>query len=512
MAKKTGHTAMTNPIELFTGKNKKDLTRQDLVDFIIHRQIERITFHYTGIDGKIKELKIPVISVKQIERILTEGERVDGSSLFKGIVEVGKSDLYVVPLYKSAFLNPFEENSLDFMCKFIDRDGKLAEFAPDNILSKAHGLLKKNHNLSLSALGEVEFYLLYERTNHMYSLPQQKGYHASAPFAKTGDAVYDMLRLISKITGSVKYAHNEVGYIEKIESDFPELDGKSAEQVEIEFSLSDIEETGDNIVLAGWIIRNVAYRYGMTATFFPKIEPGQAGTGFHVHMALNKDGENVMCDETGKLSDPAIKLIGGLCHYAPTLTSFGNMVSASYLRLVPGQEAPTKVFWSDSNRSALIRVPLAWTNVSNLTKIINPQQTEDLGFSEGMQTVELRSPDGSANVHLLLAGITLAVDWGLLNTEESLELAKRSRLSPDSPGDADVPLVMISCVEAAELLQAKRSHYEREGVFPPKVIDYIVNTLQAENDKNLNSKLLAMAEDERIKESKRIMHSDIHRC
>ncbi len=506
------HLAMTNPIELFTNKERKDFTRQDLISFIIGRQIERITFHYTGIDGKIKELKIPVTSIKQVERILTDGERVDGSSLFKGIVEVGKSDLYVVPLYKSAFINPFEENSLDFMCKFIDRDGNLAAFSPDNILTKAHNLLKKNHNLSLSALGEVEFYLLYEPKNHLYTLPQQKGYHASAPFAKTGNAVYDMLRLISKITGSVKYAHNEVGYITKIDSDFPELDGKAAEQVEIEFSLSDIEEAGDNIVLAGWIIRNVAYRYGMTATFFPKIEPGQAGTGFHVHMALNKNGNNIMCNEEGELSNEAIKLIGGLCHYAPTLTAFGNMVSASYLRLVPGQEAPTKVFWSDSNRSALIRVPLAWTKVNNLTKLVNPQQTDDFDYGSGMQTVELRSPDGSANVHLLLAGIALAVDWGLINEEESLELAKRSRLSSDSPGDADVPLVMTSCVEAAELLEAKRTHYQREGVFPPQVIDHIVKVLQAENDKNLNSKLLAMAEDERIKESRRIMHSDIHRC
>jgi glutamine synthetase len=420
--------------------------------------------------------------------------------------------LYVVPLYKSAFFNPFENGSLDFMCKFIDRDGKLAPFAPDNILTNAQNLLKRNHGLELLAHGEVEFYLLRNAESDSYILPAQRGYHASSPFAKTGQVVSEMLKILAQITGSVKYAHNEVGYIQRIESEYPEMDGKSAEQVEIEFALSSVEEAANNIILAAWIIRNVAYRNGMIATFFPKIEPGQAGTGFHIHMALSKNGKNVMCRQDGELSDDALKLIGGLCKYAPSLTSFGNTVSASYLRLVPGQEAPTKVFWSDSNRSALIRVPLAWTKVNNLTKIINPQQQADSLIDEVRQTVELRSPDGSANVHLLLAGITMAVDWGLVNVEKSLPLAQKSRIKSQADMDADVDVLIRSCVESAELLLAKRAHYEREDVFPPAVIDYVAEFLKKENDRNLNSRLLAMAEDERLKESRRIMHRDIHRC
>ncbi len=513
MTKNTDYLTLKNPIEVFTNKDKKELTREDLIEVIIGNDIERITFHYTGIDGKIKELKIPITSRKQAERILTDGERVDGSSLFKGLVEVGKSDLYVVPLYKSAFFNPFEEGSLDFICKFVDRNGNLANFAPDNILSNAHNLLKKNHGYELLAHGEVEFYLLGEQENCTYVLPAQKGYHASSPFAKTGLVVSEMLRIISQITGSVKYAHNEVGTLHHIDSEYTELNGKYAEQVEIEFALSDVEEAANNVILAAWIIRNVAYRYGLIATFFPKIEPGQAGTGFHIHMALSKDGKNIMCDSAGELSNDALKLIGGLCKYAPSLTSFGNTVSASYLRLVPGQEAPTKVFWSDSNRSALIRVPLAWTKVSNLTKIVNPQQKTPSPIDEVRQTVELRSPDGSANVHLLLAGITMAVDWGLVDTDKSLPLAEISRVDSGGSGaSADVDVLMTCCVDSAELLLAKRAHYEREGIFPPAVIDYVAELLKKENDSNLNSRLLALAEDERMKESRKIMHRDIHRC
>ncbi len=512
MAISSKYVALTNPIENFLNKAKEDFTRQDLLNLIVGKQIERITFHYTGIDGKIKELRIPINSIEQAEQVLADGERVDGSSLFKGLVEVGKSDLYVVPVYKSAFLNPFEESSLDFLCKFINPNGELTEFAPDNILTKAHNMLKQKHGFGLLAHAELEFYLISDCESSNYILPEQRGYHAASPYAKTGKVVDEMLRIITQITGTVKYAHNEVGYIPHLASDKPELNGKFAEQVEIEFSLSDVETAGDNVILAEWIIRNVASRHGMLATFYPKIEPEQAGTGFHIHMALSKDGHNSMCNKNGELTKDARKLIGGLCKFAPSLTAFGNMVSASYLRLVPGQEAPTKVYWSDSNRSALIRVPLAWTKVNNLAKVVNKQQTVDYNSGEIRQTVELRSPDGSANVHLLLAGIIMAVEWGLANEDDSLELASRSRV--DGKGSNDDEIVhelTTSCVNSAELFLSKRRYYEHEKVFPPKVVDYVGEILMAENDKDLNSKLLSMAEDERFKESRKIMHSGLYR-
>ena len=515
MAKKSEFFALSNPISVVSGKEKEDITRNDLINIIHSKEIERITFHYTGIDGKIKELKIPITSRKQAELILSDGERVDGSSLFKGMVEVGKSDLYIVPKYKTAFLNPFDKGSLDFMCRFFDRDGNLATFAPDNILTNAHKMLFRNHDLKLEALGEIEFYLLGNMSNPTYLLPKQKGYHAASPFAKSGEMISEMIKLLSQITGSVKYAHNEVGYLEKVESDFTEINGKSAEQVEIEFLLSDIEDAGDYVVLGSWIIRNVAYKHGHVATFFPKLEPGHAGNGFHIHMALTKNGKNVMCRKDGKLNDNSMKLIGGLCRYAPSLTAFGNMVSASYLRLVPGQEAPTRVCWSDSNRSALIRVPLAWTNVNNLAQVINPQQKEKSIFDSSRQTVELRTPDGSANVHLLLAGIAMAADWGLTNSKESLDLAaisKANTIVENCKSSGEIGELSTSCAESAEKLLSARQMYERSGIFPPNVINYISKLLMAENDRYINNRLLSLPEEERLIESRRIMHRDIHRC
>ena len=129
--------ALANPVSQLIDKPIEHCTREDLLSLIEKKQIERITFHYTALDGKLKELMLPVTGLRQAERILADGERVDGSSLFKGLVDESLSDLYVAPLYKTAFLNPFIENSLDFICRYVTPDGHRAPFAPDTILDEA---------------------------------------------------------------------------------------------------------------------------------------------------------------------------------------------------------------------------------------------------------------------------------------------------------------------------------------------------------------------------------------
>jgi glutamine synthetase len=514
MAELSDSFKLTNPLVKLIGKPPEDFTREDLIDVFEKLQLDRITFHCTGIDGKIKELKIPITSRKKAELILTDGERVDGSSLFKGIVDIGKSDMYLVPLYRSAFINPFEPGSLDFMCRFFDRDGNLSWFTPDNILSRAVKFLKQNTGLEIHTAGEIEFYMIGNPENKSYPLEKQQGYHAARPFSKTGYILNEMLRILSQIYPHIKYVHNEVGYLDKVESDFEELKGKSAEQVEVEFLPAPVEDSADSMVLASWIIRNVAYNYGYVATFFPKIDLGHAGNGLHIHIAVTKNGKNKMLKTNGALSDEALMLIGGLCRYSPSLTAFGNMIPASYLRLVPNQEAPTKVCWSDINRSALIRVPLAWSKIDNLASRINSQQKVMINKPESRQTVEFRCPDGSANAHLLLAGITMAAEWGLTNKKESMQLARMSHVSVNihsSPSMEDLAELATSCYESSERLLQSRNLYERGDVFPQNMIYYIANQLQNENDRGLNSRLISLTEDERIFQSRRIMHKDLHK-
>ncbi len=506
--------ALTNPISLLLDKPREEFTREDLVRIIEEQQIERITFHYTGLDGKYKELKLPVSDRYQAERILADGERVDGSSLFKGIVDTTVSDLYVVPVYKTAFLNPFEERSLDFTCRYLTREGAPAPFALDTILSQAAALFRRSTGMELHALGELEFFLLSGPASHIYPASKQRGYHAAAPFLKSGPVLDEMVRYITQITGAVKYAHSEVGCIESVRSDLEEIHGKSADQLEIEFLPTPVEDAGDSLVLARWLIRNVAFRRGCVATFAPKIEEGVAGNGFHVHIEAMRDGRNVMLDDRGGLSTDARKIIGGLCAYADSLTAFGNTVSSAYLRLVPNQEAPTRICWSDMNRAAMIRVPLGWSKVENLAAKLNPQQRTKFDETEGRQTVELRSPDGSAIVHLLLAGITMAAESGLTQSG-SFALADQLYADSDAYRDAtrlqQFPVLPKSCVESARLLAQKRSCYEREQVFPASVIDYVSKMLMAENDENMNQYLSDLPADDRLHETRKIMHKDLHR-
>jgi len=506
--------ALTNPLTKILDKPRQDFTREDLLKVIQDKQIERITFHYTALDGKLKELKLPIANKRQAEIILTNGERVDGSSLFQGMVDVALSDLYVVPVFSTAFLNPFDPSSLDFICRYLTKDGERANFTLDNILYNAYNMFKKNTGLDFHVLGELEFFLLRDPDTKIYPAEVQRGYHSSTPFVKSGQILNEMVRYISQITESIKYAHSEVGYVERVRSDLDEIKGKQAEQLEIEFLPRPVDEAADWLVLSRWLIRNVSYRCGCVATFAPKLEEGIAGNGFHIHTALMKNGKNIMRDSSGEISKEAKKLIGGLCTYADSLTAFGNTVSSAYLRLVPDQEAPTRICWSDLNRSAMIRVPLGWSHIKNLADVVNPGRVKELENMASRQTVELRSPDGSALIHLLLAGITMAAEWGLTH-EESSELAEKlyvtGNIFKNKKLLKSLPALPKSCVESARRLLKKRELYERGGVFTPSSIDYIANLLKSENDEHMNETLADLPADDRLHETRKRMHKDLHR-
>lgn len=512
---------LRNPLSLFLDKEPRDFQGQDFLRLMKKKEIRKITFHYAGLDGKLKELWMPVTDAKAVETILFDGERVDGSSLFKGLIDESLSDLYVVPVYRTAFLNPFDSYSLDFICRYLTADGELAPFAPDNILAKGASNFRANSGLEPLALGELEFYLIREKTTCFYPNQKQRGYHASSPYLKSGEILDEILRLLAQTTGAVKYAHAEVGYIESVRSDNKEIMSKEAEQLEVEFQPRPLEEIADWLVLARWIIRQVAFKHNCLATFTPKLEEGIAGNGLHIHLELKRDGKNVIVGPDGHLSEEARRLIGGLIYYADTLTAFGNTVSSSYLRLVPHQEAPTRVCWSDLNRSALIRVPLGWRDRANLARVVNPPTSSPEKERVSRQTIELRSPDGSAHIHLLLAGIAMALDWAFRKDESlfqqnwPLELAQTYYVKGNIFNESEVlkklPLLPSSCVESSRLLLAKRHLYERDGVFPPAIIDYMASLLAAEDDELMNEKLAKLPADDRLHETRRIMHKDLHR-
>jgi len=461
-----------------------DFTKQDIVRFIEQNDIRMLNFRYVAGDGRLKKLNFVINSKAHLEKILSMGERVDGSSLFP-FVSAESSDLYVVPRFRTAFVNPFTEvPTLDLICSFFNNQGDPLESAPEYILQKAQRNLKARTGLVMEALGELEYYLFSE-IDSIYPIVEQKGYHESHPFSKWGLVRREAMQVISEMGGSIKYGHAEVGNI--ISGDLEMV------QHEIEFLPVPIEDAADQLVMAKWAVREVAYKHDLEVSFAPKIIAGQAGSGLHVHTRFMKDGVNVMADAEG-LTDTARKVIAGYLMSAESLTAFGNTVPTSFLRLVPHQEAPTSICWGDRNRSVLVRVPLGWLGVGDrMLRDANPLEPADACVYENPQTVELRSPDGSANVHLLLAGMAVAGRYGLEHAD-ALKLARELYVKADASKVEGLKQLPASCFESADCLVRDRARYEDGGVFPAGLIDSIANSLKAFDDLNMSEKIFGNAD------------------
>ena len=466
-------------------KPARELTRRDIIRFIEQNDIRMVNFRYVAGDGRLKKLNFVINSRAHLDRVLAMGERVDGSSLFP-FVQADSSDLYVVPRFRTAFVNPFTEvPTLDLICSFYDCHGDPLESAPEYILKKAQRALRERTGLEMQALGELEYYLLSE-VDSIYPIVEQKGYHESHPFSKWGLVRREAMQVISEMGGQIKYGHAEVGNI--ISGDLEMV------QHEIEFLPVPIEDAADQLVAAKWAVREVAYRHNLEVSFAPKIIAGQAGSGLHIHTRFMKDGKNAMNDSQG-LSDTARKIIAGFLMSAESLTAFGNTVPTSFLRLVPHQEAPTSICWGDRNRSVLVRVPLGWQGVGDrMLRNANPDEpAEPLGAWEDPQTIELRSPDGSANVHLLLAGMAVAGRYGLEHPE-ALKLADQLYVKADATKVEGLKQLPASCFESADCLARERARYEENGVFPAGLIDSLVQGLKAYDDFNMSERLFGNAD------------------
>lgn len=473
-----------NKIEQYLKKEKKDFTKEDLIKFIEDNKIEIINFRYIAEDDHLKTLSFYIYDSNYLDTILTYGERVDGSSLFS-FIDANSSDLYVIPRYRTAFVNPFSEiPAVDILCSFYTSDGKPLESSPEYILQKAYNFFKQKTGLTFKAFAELEFYL-YMYPSNEFILSNRKGYHESEPYIKMAHIRNKAMKLISECGGKIKYGHSEVGAFTD--------DNYTYEQHEIEFLPVDVEEVAEQFYIAKWILRTICYEEGVKISFAPKITIGKAGSGLHIHMLAEKEGKNVFL-ENGKLSDIARKMIAGILTNADALTAFGNTTPLSYFRLVPNQEAPTNVCWGDRNRSTLIRVPLGWTTKIDMAAHANTGQEVWYSKSPEKQTFELRSPDATANIYLLLAGILISVVNGL-EMPDALEIAQQLYVDVNIHKEgcksvlSQIGNLPDSCFEAALALEHKRHVFEQHGIFPTGLISSIINKLKSYNDKDLRKEL-----------------------
>ena len=498
------------PLVRRLGKLPSAWQRKDLVDLCLEDGIRIVNLRYPALDGKLKELRIPVGDRARLDRLLAAGERVDGSSLFPGLFDTRASDLYVLPVYRWAYLNPWAPDELEVVCRFADRDGRPAA-TPDNLLAASAARFADASGARLDALAELEFYVFTRPEPGVApSFPgkAQRNYHQSSPYLHSRAVADEVLRTMTELCGDVKYAHSEVGYIECLASAHPEIDGTRVEQHELEFDLLPIEDLGTWLVVARWLVREVAARHGATVTYLPKLDEGMAGSGMHLHLAIRKDGTSVMKDADGRLSDAALSLTGALLREAPALTAFGSTVAASYLRLVPGQEAPTSICWGHQNRAGLVRVPLDFGVGHRLDRVMNRDEAGAYPEHLARSTIEYRSPDGSAFPLMLLAAVAACAEAGA-GDPGAASLARRLEATPDSDLDA-FELLPGSAVAAARALREGRAFFEERG-FPPRLVDHVCSKLDAEQDETLGEVLRALPAAERLEESRRIMHKDLHK-
>lgn len=472
-----------NPIVRSLQKMPAQFTKADIIGYMKDNAIGMLNFMYPGGDGRLKTLNFTVNSEHYLDTVLSYGERVDGSSLFS-FIQAGSSDLYVLPRFSTAFIDPFADTpTLCMLCSFFDKDGQPLASAPEHTLVKATQAFREVTGMDFHAMGELEYYVIRPDV-HSFPAIDQRGYHESAPFVKTGDFRQRCMHAIAQCGGQIKYGHSEVGNFT--------MNGLTYEQNEIEFLPVPAVEAADQLMIAKWVIRNMAWREGMDVTFSPKIIAGKAGSGLHIHMRMMQDGKNRMVDN-GQLSEAARRMIAGMMDVAGAITAFGNKNPMSYFRLVPHQEAPTNICWGDRNRSVLVRVPLGWTSECDMCHTANPQEPERCPDATEKQTVEMRSPDGSADICQLLAGLCVACRHGF-EMPDALSVAERTYVNVNIHDKvnadrlAQLSTLPDSCATSADALEKQRKVFEERGVFSPAMIDGIIRQLREFDDADLRQR------------------------
>lgn len=401
-------------------------SKEDILKLVEENGVKFIRLQFTDIFGALKNV---AITDKQLKKALNNEIMFDGSSI-SGFVRIEESDMYLRPNLDSFVIFPWRPQQgkvARLICDIYRPEGTPFEGDPRNILKK---VLKEAQDLgySMNVGPECEFFLL---STDEYGQPVLKtqdnaGYFDLSPVDAGENIRRDIALVLEDMGFEIEASHHEV----------------AAGQNEIDFKYEDALTTADNIMTFKLVVKSIAQRHGVYATFMPKPFFGINGSGMHINMSLNKDGKNAFVDENDRLglSKTAYSFIAGLIKNIKGISAITNPLVNSYKRLVPGYEAPVYIAWSAKNRSPLIRVPATRGNGTR---------------------VELRCPDPSANPYLVLACLLAAGLDGIKNNlvpPESVEknifkmtLEERETESIDSlPGSLEEA---IRYMEESELVK-----------------------------------------------------------
>lgn len=368
-------------------------SREDIQRMAKEENVKFIRLQFTDILGTIKNVEIPI---SQLEKALDNKMMFDGSSI-EGFVRIEESDMLLYPDLNTWVVFPWTAEKgkvARLICDIYTPEGKPFEGDPRNNLRR---VLKEMEELGFTNFNlgpEPEFFLfkLDQKGEPTLELNDQGGYFDLAPTDLGENCRRDIVLELEEMGFEIEASHHEV----------------APGQHEIDFKYADALTACDQIQTFKLVVKTIARKHGLHATFMPKPLFGVNGSGMHMNLSLFKNSENAFYEPGGDLdmSDTARQFIAGILKHAPAFTAVTNPTVNSYKRLVPGYEAPCYVAWSAMNRSPLIRIPA----------------------SRGLSTrVEVRSVDPAANPYLAMAVLLKAGLDGIKN-----------KLTPPAPVDRNI--------------------------------------------------------------------------
>jgi glutamine synthetase len=362
-----------------------------VLKMIEENDVKFIKLWFTDILGFLKSFSVPK---EEIEKAFAEGIGFDGSSI-EGFVRIDESDMVAIPDPTTFAILPWrpkEKGVARVFCDIVTPDGKPFEGDPRYTLKKN---LDKAKKMGFTYYVGPELEYFYFKDANSTEVLDKGGYFDLIPRDEALDLRRETVLFCEALGMKIEYSHHEV----------------APSQHEIDMRYEDALTMADNVMTYRLVVKEVAYRQGVYATFMPKPLFGENGSGMHTHMSLFKGKRNAFFDPKGQynLSQNARYFIGGLLKYAPEFTAITCQWVNSYKRLVPGYEAPVYLSWAQRNRSDLIRVPMYKPGKEEATRI------------------EFRSPDPACNPYLTFSVMLAA---GLAGIEEKIE--------PPEPVEANV--------------------------------------------------------------------------
>ncbi|WP_018660288.1 type I glutamate--ammonia ligase [Heyndrickxia acidiproducens] len=357
-------------------------TREDILKNAEEQNVKFIRLQFTDILGTIKNVEIPF---SQLEKALDNKIMFDGSSI-EGFVRIEESDMYLYPDFNTWVIFPWTAEKgkvARLICDIYNPDGTPFAGDPRNNLKRVLKEMEEQGFTQFNLGPEPEFFLfkLNEKNEPTLELNDNGGYFDLAPTDLGENCRRDIVLELEEMGFEIEASHHEV----------------APGQHEIDFKYADAITACDNIQTFKLVVKTIARKHGLHATFMPKPLFGVNGSGMHCNLSLFKGKENAFFDPGEKnlqLSDTAYQFIAGVIKHATNFTAVTNPTVNSFKRLVPGYEAPCYVAWSARNRSPLMRIPA----------------------SRGLSTrVEVRSVDPSANPYLAMAVLLKAGLDGIVN-------------------------------------------------------------------------------------------------